>query len=155
MSLKAVSSLMSCRLHQMQSQGGRRRHCSLPALMGQRQSPAVWFLVPDVPSYPKPYPECCSVTQVTPQPFLWLRCCPAYSPHSACRDGDRKFTLNGRPLLANLPGGITEAFVQQGGKVCSPSSATLRPRSLWADGWGFYSMGVASRLPSSPTPASG
>lgn len=151
-----MSSLVSCWVHQIQSQGGRRRHCSLPALMGQRQSPGVWFLVPDVPSYPEPYPECCSVTQGYPSALSAAQVLPcAYSPHSACQDGDKKFTLNGRPLLADLPGGITEAFVQQGGKVCSPSPATLRPRSLWADGWGFYSMGVASRLPSSPTPASG
>lgn len=63
--------------------------------------------------------------------------------------------LNVRLLLvSDLHGGITEDLTRQEGKVCSPSSATLRPRSLWADGWGFYSMGLASHLPS-PTPAAG
>lgn len=61
--------------------------------------------------------------------------------HSICQEGNRKLLLSARSLLAsNLHGGITEVLTQQGGKVFAPSSATLRPRLLWADGWGFYSV---------------
>lgn len=62
--------------------------------------------------------------------------------YNHCQGGDRKLPLSARPLLAtDLHGRITEASAQQGGKFCSPSSATLRPKLLWADGWGFYSTG--------------
>lgn len=75
--------------------------------MGQRQSPGVWFLVPDVPSHPKPYPECCSVTQGYPS---------AYSPTVPVK----METKSSHSMASDLPGGITEAFVQQGGEGLFP-----------------------------------
>lgn len=95
-------------------------------------------------SHPEPYPECCSVNPGLPLSLFHGSGAALHvlSLYSAYQDGDKELPLNGKLLLASdLPGRVTEAFVQQGGKVCSPSSATLRPRSPWADGRGFYSMG--------------
>lgn len=76
-----------------------------------------------------------------------------------CQDGGRERSLTegpqcARPLLADdLQGwGLGGPCPERGRKDSASGSATaVRPRELWAHGWRFITLKVASYLPSSPT----